>query len=278
MAGQHVNPEADAEGWRSAAAPWSDDTASDYVTVAGEAGCDTPEARRLYDQARREMQKHLEGKECDLAKAQKLLEQALAADVRFGPAHHSLGVLYFWQHKLYLAAWEFEYAARLMPDRFEPLNDLGLVYESARKFDQAKMYYALARGRKRDIYFPMSRIPLFPPASSRVFAGAGQTETTAPWATLFFGPGIDPLIDRLPGDLPPGFAAKIELRAAGDLIGSPIALEALTNVLADDRVIHLPHAMVDHGVRRFAAGPPRQYSRVDPSCGSAPDRWLTGPS
>jgi Tfp pilus assembly protein PilF len=80
-----------------------------------------------------------------LAVAEKLFQQALASDVRFGPAHHSLGVLYFWQNKLYLAAWEFEYAARLMPDRYEPLNNLGLVYEAAGKYDDAKMYYSLAR-------------------------------------------------------------------------------------------------------------------------------------
>src|SRR5437588_1148332 len=91
------------------------------------------------------MEKHLEGKEFDFDKAEKHLQESLAADVRFGPAHHSLGVLYDWERKLYLAAWEFEYASRLMPDRFEPLNNLGLVYESAGKYEQAKVFYHLAR-------------------------------------------------------------------------------------------------------------------------------------
>jgi Tfp pilus assembly protein PilF len=126
-------------------APWASQPSLDYVTVEGESGQDTAEARKLYDKARKQMAAHACGDECDLAKIERLLQQSLAADVRFGPAHHSLGVLYFWQHKLYLAAWEFEYAARLMPDRFEPLNNLGLVYESAGKFSQAKMYYELAR-------------------------------------------------------------------------------------------------------------------------------------
>jgi Tfp pilus assembly protein PilF len=126
-------------------APWASQPSLDYVTVEGESGQDTAEARKLYDKARKQMAAHACGDECDLAKIEKLLQQSLAADVRFGPAHHSLGVLYYWQYKLYLAAWEFEYAARLMPDRFEPLNNLGLVYESAGKFSQARMYYELAR-------------------------------------------------------------------------------------------------------------------------------------
>lgn len=129
----------------SGCAPWSRPTTTDYVTVERESGSDSSEAQKLYNKARRQMTKHERGEKCDLAKAEKLLQQSLATDVRFGPAHHRLGVLYFWQHKLYLAAWEFEYAARLMPDRFEPLNNLGLVYESAGKLDQAKMYYCLAR-------------------------------------------------------------------------------------------------------------------------------------
>ena len=91
------------------------------------------------------MNRHVRGEKFDFAHAEKYLRKAPAADVRFGPAHHSLGVLYFWQKKLYLAAWEFEYAARLMPDRYEPLNNLGLVYESVGKFAQAKSYYLLAQ-------------------------------------------------------------------------------------------------------------------------------------
>jgi tetratricopeptide (TPR) repeat protein len=126
-------------------APWANKPATEYVTVASDSDVDASEARKLYDKARKEMAKQVGEEKCDLPTVEKLLQQALASDVRFGPAHHSLGVLYFWQNKLYLAAWEFEYAARLMPDRFEPLNNLGLVYEAAGKLEQAKMYYSLAR-------------------------------------------------------------------------------------------------------------------------------------
>jgi len=142
-------------------APWASQTTKDYVTVDSEAGHDAGETRKLYDAARKQMTKHVRGEKCDLTSAEKHLQQALATDVRFGPAHHSLGVLYFWQKKLYLAAWEFEYAARLMPDRFEPLNNLGLVYESAGKLDQAKMYYALAREKtqlNREVIGNLARV------------------------------------------------------------------------------------------------------------------------
>jgi tetratricopeptide (TPR) repeat protein len=126
-------------------ARWTGVQSPNYVTVEADSNHDTELARNEYKAARKCMQKQVDGKECDYAKAEKHLQDSLAADVRFGPAHHSLGILYFWQRKLYLAAWEFEYAARLMPDRFEPLNNLGLVYESAGKYEQAKSFYRLAR-------------------------------------------------------------------------------------------------------------------------------------
>lgn len=81
---------------------------------------------------------------CDLHKAEKLLEKALLADVRYGPAHNTLGMLYYYQQKLYLAAWEFEYAARLMPDYAEPINNQGMVYEAAERLDRAIEYYEMA--------------------------------------------------------------------------------------------------------------------------------------
>src|SRR5689334_4069954 len=126
-------------------ARWTGGPSQNYVTVEADSTHDTERARKEYKAARKCMDKQLQGKECDYAKAEKHLQESLAADVRFGPAHHSLGILYFWQRKLYLAAWEFEYASRLMPDRFEPFNNLGLVYESAGKYEQAKSFYMLAR-------------------------------------------------------------------------------------------------------------------------------------
>lgn len=134
----------------SGCAPWNNTKSAGYVTIEADTRHDTKQARQDYTVGRAMLDKHIQGCECDFAKAEKYLRDALAADVRFGPAHHSLGILYYWQHKLYLAAWEFEYAARLMPDRYEPLNNLGLVYEAAGKYEQAKSFYQLARVKSKN--------------------------------------------------------------------------------------------------------------------------------
>ena len=79
-----------------------------------------------------------------IAKAETLLNEALVADVTYGPAHNSLGMVYYLQGKLYLAAWEYEYAAKLMPETSEPYNNLGLVYERVGKYEDAVSYYSMA--------------------------------------------------------------------------------------------------------------------------------------
>lgn len=83
-------------------------------------------------------------KGCNPVKAEEHLQKALMADVTYGPAHNTLGMLYLREGKLYLAAWEFEYAQKHMPDRFEPLYNLGLVYEAADKLDRAVEFYSMA--------------------------------------------------------------------------------------------------------------------------------------
>lgn len=77
----------------------------------------------------------------DVAEAEQLLQRALIEDVSHGPSHNALGLLYFQAGKLYLAAWEFEYAMQVMPERGEPYNNLGLVYEAVKKFDDAIFHY-----------------------------------------------------------------------------------------------------------------------------------------
>ena len=86
----------------------------------------------------------------DDAAAEKLLRDALTADIEFGPAHNNLGKVYFRQGKLYLAAWEFQYAAKLMPNQPEPRNNLGLVFEQVGKLDDAVKYYGQAMGMEPD--------------------------------------------------------------------------------------------------------------------------------
>ena len=69
--------------------------------------------------------------------AEKKLKEALTADITFGPAHNNLGLVYYKQKQLYKAAWEFEYAAKLMPRSPEPKNNLGLILEKVGKLDDA---------------------------------------------------------------------------------------------------------------------------------------------
>jgi tetratricopeptide (TPR) repeat protein len=76
--------------------------------------------------------------------AEKLLRQALGADLFFGPAHNNLGVLYLKAGKLYEAAGEFEWARKLMPGHPDPRMNLALTLEQAGKTDEAIQTYKTA--------------------------------------------------------------------------------------------------------------------------------------
>jgi Tfp pilus assembly protein PilF len=111
----------------------------DYRTAPPDPNHDTEAAKKLNNTALRLLE---DG--CP-EKAEQTLQKALIADVNYGPAHNNLGRVYYCQEKHYLAAWEFEYAIKLMPDRPEPQNNLGLVYESVGKFNEAVEAYECAR-------------------------------------------------------------------------------------------------------------------------------------
>ena len=119
-------------------------------TAAPRAGADryetvTPEPNRNADLARRENARAVALMDAgDRTGAEAALKSALAADVMCGPAHNNLGKVYFRQKKLYLAAWEFQYAMKLMPNQPEPPNNLGLVFEAAGKLDEAAESYGTA--------------------------------------------------------------------------------------------------------------------------------------
>lgn len=123
--------------------------ARDYRTVQANPNRDTARAEELHAKALGMLGRceSCSGCECvaavvcDACLAEKVLQEALIADVRYGPAHNTLGTLYLKQRKLYLAAWEFEYAAGLMPERPEPMNNLGLVYEEAGRLGRAIAAY-----------------------------------------------------------------------------------------------------------------------------------------
>jgi Flp pilus assembly protein TadD len=119
------------------AGPWKK-VRTDYQTVAADPHHDPEQAikenekaAKLFARGRTEA-------------AEQALQAALIADVTYGPAHNNLGKLYHSQGKLYLAAWEFEYATRLMPERPEPINNLGMVYEAAGRYDRAIEHYSHA--------------------------------------------------------------------------------------------------------------------------------------
>ena len=102
-----------------------------YVTVAKDPRRDTQRAREENEQAIKLMEQR------KWSETEPVLKRALEADVTFGPAHNNLGKVYYQQSQLYLAAWEFQYAIKLMPTQAEPKNNLGLVLESAGKLDEA---------------------------------------------------------------------------------------------------------------------------------------------
>ena len=108
---------------------------ADYETIADDPQRDTAAARRHNAKAA----KLLAAGQLDEAEAQ--LRAALASDLLFGLAHNNLGVVYFRQKKLYLAAWEFQYAGKLMPRKAEPRNNLGMVFEAVGKLDEAAKSY-----------------------------------------------------------------------------------------------------------------------------------------
>ncbi len=80
----------------------------------------------------------------DPDRAERLLRDALTADLYFGPAHNNLGVVYLNKGMLYEAAGEFEWARKLMPGHPDPRLNLALVLERAGRTDEALATYATA--------------------------------------------------------------------------------------------------------------------------------------
>ncbi len=107
----------------------------EYRTVAEDPGRDVEAARAANAEAVRLV------KEGDLGAAEEALKAALEADVLCGPAHNNLGLVHYRRGRLYLAAREFQYAARLMPHSAEPKNNLGLVLEAVGRLGEAEEAY-----------------------------------------------------------------------------------------------------------------------------------------
>ncbi|MEM7305646.1 MAG: hypothetical protein AAF682_03195 [Planctomycetota bacterium] len=80
----------------------------------------------------------------NLEEAERLLREALTADLFHGPAHNNLGVVFLKQDRLYEAAQEFEWSKKLLPGLPDPRVNLGLVMEAAGRTDDALGAYASA--------------------------------------------------------------------------------------------------------------------------------------
>lgn len=80
----------------------------------------------------------------DPKQAEKLLREALTADLYHGPAHNNLGALFLKQGRLYEAAQEFEWAKRLMPGHPDPRLNLALTLEIAGRSNEAIDTYKTA--------------------------------------------------------------------------------------------------------------------------------------
>jgi tetratricopeptide (TPR) repeat protein len=106
-------------------------------TPQAESARDSPKAQRLTQDAAAILDK-------EPAKAERLLREALTADLYHGPAHNDLGVLYLKQGKLYEAAGEFEWARKLLPGHPDPRVNLALVLERAGRVDEAITGYRSA--------------------------------------------------------------------------------------------------------------------------------------
>ncbi len=113
-------------------------TPKSYTTVVADANHDVDKAREDCQRAAQSFDKG------NLEKAEAALQDALIADVSYAPAHNNLGRIYFERGQLYLAAWEFEYARRLLPESAEVTNNLGLVYEAAGQMPRAIEHYRMA--------------------------------------------------------------------------------------------------------------------------------------
>lgn len=109
---------------------------SSYAPLA-EGARDTAKAQQLTQKAASIMDR-------DPDKAERLLREALSADLTFGPAHNDLGVIYLNRGELYEAASEFEWARKLMPGHPDPRMNLALTLERAGRSEEALATYNTA--------------------------------------------------------------------------------------------------------------------------------------
>ncbi|HMO26492.1 MAG TPA: tetratricopeptide repeat protein, partial [Tepidisphaeraceae bacterium] len=109
-----------------------------YETVSAVSTADRAQAEKLATEGR----SRLNAGDHDGAATK--FRDAIIQDMNYGPAHNGLGVALFRQGRFYEAAWEFDYAAKLMPKSPQPLINLGMIAEIAGKQDEAMTRYESA--------------------------------------------------------------------------------------------------------------------------------------
>ena len=115
----------------------SSSKATNPYTSQNEGARDSATAQRLTHESAELMAE-------DPEKAERLLREALAADLWHGPAHNNLGVILLNRESWYEAAGEFEWARKLMPGHPDPRMNLALTLEKAGRVDEALATYQTA--------------------------------------------------------------------------------------------------------------------------------------
>lgn len=122
-----------------------------YTTSPGEYRTITVDPTRDTETARRHNEAGYKRFEAgDIDAAEELFRKALTADVEFAPAHMNLGRVYYHRKDWYHAAWEFEYARKLLPNHGGPHNNLGLVWQQDGQMDKAVAEFRKAVALDRD--------------------------------------------------------------------------------------------------------------------------------
>lgn len=112
--------------------------ASEYQTLAGTPNRDSLTAQELNEDGLRLIEQG------DLEGAERKFRKSLEHDLYYAPAHNNLGLVLLQTERCYEAAWEFNYAAKLVPRGSEPRENLGLLYENLGRLDRAVAEYEAA--------------------------------------------------------------------------------------------------------------------------------------
>lgn len=128
------------------------------------------------------------------ARAERLLRDALTADLYHGPAHNNLGVVFLRQGRLYEAAAEFEWALKLIPGSADPRMNLALTLEKAGRTSEALETYGSALEASPEHIATMQALARLQVRAGRAdertprllsdIAMRGETEAWREWARL----------------------------------------------------------------------------------------------